>query len=176
MFVCAVASVDDARAKSLCEKLRSSRAAVAEDDDIGEECFEVAGGVFERFALRERRGAGGDVHYVGAEAECSQLEADSCARAWLDEEIDERFSAKSGDFFDLTRADVLERRCGGEEVAQFGDAEVGDGGEVFACPVGHERFHFAELSSHTASSLTPSVAVRRTYTRSPSAVGTFFPT
>ena len=119
MLVGAVAGVDDARGQALAEEEGSAGARVAQDDDIGVEGLEVAGGILEGLAFREARGAGGDVYDIGAQAECCELEGCAGAGARLYEEVDEGFAAEGGNFFDFPRADLLEGGGGVENEEDF---------------------------------------------------------
>ena len=68
MLVRAVAGVDDVRVQHARKKMRRAARAVADDDEIGVERFEVQRGVLERLAFFERRRLGGKIHDVGGQA------------------------------------------------------------------------------------------------------------
>jgi hypothetical protein len=78
--------------------VRRARRAVADDDEVGVERFEIFRGVLERFALLQRGSFGGEVDDVGGKPLLGQLETDARAGGWLDEQIDDRAAAQAGTF------------------------------------------------------------------------------
>src|SRR5574338_642240 len=106
MLVRTVSGINHTRGDALRQELGRSRRAMAEDNDIRVIGLQNAGRILESFAFCQARGRGSDVDDVGAEALGRELErgARSCAR--LDEQIDQGFSLKSGDFLDFARSDL----------------------------------------------------------------------
>ena len=51
MFMRTVAGIDYARFESICQELRSAGGTVAEHENIGVQCLQIARGVLERLAL-----------------------------------------------------------------------------------------------------------------------------
>ena len=56
-------------------------------------------GVLERLAFGQAGSRRRDIDHVGAQAKRSQLERSACARARLDEKIDQRFAAQAPALF-----------------------------------------------------------------------------
>ena len=108
MFVRAVAGVDDTRAQSLGQKLRRAGGTVTQNNDVDMIRFQNFGGVFQSLPLAQARSGNRDIDHVGAQSKRRQLERGTRTRAGFDKEIHQRFSAQSGDFFDLAGADLLE--------------------------------------------------------------------
>ena len=179
MLVRAVAGVDDARAQPFGEELRRARRAVPQDDDVGVVRLENLGRVLERFAFGQARGGGGDVDHVRAQADRRDLERRARARARLDEEIHQRLAAQGRHLLDLARADFLESIRRIEDERDLLRGEIADAEQILALPahfgVAGVAHAFASLISQTASG-SPSTFSRRKRTRSPAAVGRFFPT
>src|SRR5262249_5976561 len=112
MFVRAIAGVDYACFESTCQELRSARGTVTKHENIGVQSLQIACGVFECLALRQTGCGCGDIDYVCAQAKCRQLERCARSSAWFSEEVDQRFSTKRRNLFDLARADLFKRvRC-----------------------------------------------------------------
>jgi hypothetical protein len=92
--------------------MRGAAGAVADDDDVGIERFQVSRGVLERLALFERRGFGGKIDDIGRQTLGGQLETDARASGRLDKQIDHRFAAQNRDFFNGALPDRLESEGG----------------------------------------------------------------
>ena len=114
MLVGAVAGVDDAGVEDARQEMRRAGRAVADDDEVNVQRLEVAGGVFERLALLERGGLGGEVDDVGREPLLGELEAGARAGGGLDEQVDDGLAAQGGDLLDGALADRLEGAGGVE--------------------------------------------------------------
>ena len=168
VLVGAVAGVDDAGVEKARQKMRRAAGAVAHDDDVGVEGFEVAGGVLEGFAFFERGGLGGEIDDVGGEALGGQFEADARAGGRLDEEVDDGFAAQGGDFFDGALADGLEGAGGVEHGHDFLGGEGFDVEQMFAVP-GHGVRSFRSVTSSS-----PPSSRKRTSMRSSSGGGDIF--
>src|SRR3954463_11596344 len=76
MFMGAIASIDDTALEKSGEEMRGSRGAVANDDNVGVECLEIAGGVLQRLAFLERRSFGGEVNDVCREPQGGEFKTD----------------------------------------------------------------------------------------------------
>lgn len=72
--------------------MRRSARAVAQDDEVGLERFEVPDRVLQRLALLQRTGLRREVDDVGAQSNRRELEADAGAGARLNKEIDDRLA------------------------------------------------------------------------------------
>src|SRR5262245_65615609 len=109
MFMRPVAGVDHAGFQSACQKLRCPCGAVAEHDNIGVQCLEIARGVLERFAFSQARSCCRDIDHVSAQTKCSQLERGACACTRLDKKVHQCFAAQCRHFLDFACADLLKR-------------------------------------------------------------------
>lgn len=105
-----------------------------DDDDVGIERFEIFSCVLEGLAFFERRSLCGKVDDVGREALCRQFETDPRAGGRLDEEIDDGFAAKSGDFLDGALADGLKSACGIQNSSDLFRRKRLDVEEMFPIP------------------------------------------
>ena len=116
--------------------MRRAGGAVADDNDVGVEGFEIFNGVFEGLAFFERGRIGGEVNDVGGETLGGELERDAGARGRFDEKVDDGFAAQGGDFFDGAFADGFELFGSVEREGDFFGAQRLDIEEMFTVP-GH---------------------------------------
>ena len=119
MFVRAVAGIDDAGIEDARQEMRRAGRAVANDDEIGIERFQIARGVFQRLAFFERGSFGGEIDDVGGKPLLGKFETDARAGGRFDEKIDDRFAAQGRDFFDGAFADGFESARGIEDGDDF---------------------------------------------------------
>ena len=129
--------------------------------------------------FRQAGGCRRDIDDVRAQANRSDLEGGARARARLDEKIHERLATQRRDFFDLARPDFLKGVRRIENECDFLSGKLADSEQVFSLPAhfgfGLYRHAFSSFTSQTASG-SPSTFSSRKRTRSPAAVGRFFPT
>src|SRR5437879_8464330 len=101
----------------------SARGAVADDNEIRVQGFEITRGIFECFSFFERGSLSGKVDNISGEALLAKFEADSCAGRWLDEQIDDGLAAQSRNFLDRALADGFESARGIEDSNDLVGAE-----------------------------------------------------
>src|SRR5205814_9566963 len=152
MFVRAVAGVDHARFQLPRQKLRRAGGTVAQDENVGMHGLEIASGVFERFAFGQTRRCRGNVDHIGAQAVRGQLERGARARARFNEEVDQRFTAKRRDFFDLASADLFEGICGLENEIDLVRGKFAKPEQIFAVPIRAHSLHNQTASGSWSTS------------------------
>ena len=86
------------------KEMRRAGRAVADDDDVGVERFEIARGVLERLAFFQGGSFGGEIDDVGAQPMRGQFETDARARGRLDEKVDDGFAAQAPGVFLIARS------------------------------------------------------------------------
>src|SRR5205823_12020384 len=74
MFMRTVAGIYYARFESICQELRRARGTVAQHENIGVQCLQIARGVLERLAFGQTGCGRRDIDHVRAQSESSQLE------------------------------------------------------------------------------------------------------
>src|SRR4051812_32201440 len=147
--------------------MRSPGRAMADDDDVSVESFEVFDGVFEGFAFFQRRGVSREVDDIGGEALGGEFERDARAGGGVDEKINDGFAAEGRDFFYGAFADRFKLFGGIEREDNFFGAQRLDIEKMFSVP-GHARSRATESS--------PPSSRQRTTIRSSREVVTFLPT
>src|SRR5205085_9685018 len=108
---------------------------------------------------------------VGGEPLGGELEGGACAGARLVEEVDDRPAAQGRDLLDVPLADLGEALRAVEDALDLGSGESLDSQQVL-----HDSTSTLAAAGAIATSSRPSFSSRRTFTRSPGAVGRFLPT
>ena len=150
MAVRAVTGVDDAAADTRGKKVRCTRRRVAQDNQIRLKRFNVFYRVEESFAFAQTAGFRIDVDDIGAETLFRKLKGDACARAWFDEQVDDGFSAKSGNLFDFALGDFLELLRRIQNECNLLRRKVIETQQIFFCPrIVHEMLSFLFRTVYT---------------------------
>jgi hypothetical protein len=176
VLVGAVAGVDHRGLEDPRQLVRRAGVAVPDDDEVRLHRLEVAGGVDQRLALLDRRGAGGEVEGVGREPLLRHLEREAGPGRRLEEQVDDRLAAQRRHLLDRALGNLAHLLGGIEEQLDLAGRQRVDADQVLAAQAGgrcdgHQR---ASRASHTPSS--SSVSARRTWTSSVRAEGTARPT
>src|ERR1017187_8024581 len=129
MLVGAIAGVEDAG-----QEMGSTGSAVANDNDVNVQRFEVARCVFECFALLEGGCLGVEIDDVSRKPLLGKLKAGARTGGGLDKQVHDGLAAQGGDLLDGALADRFESAGGVEHGDDFLNREGFDVEQMFALP------------------------------------------
>ena len=110
MLVGTVAGIYDRHAEPICDELRRTGRAVADDDAVGTHGLESADGIEERFAFFQAGRFGLQVHGVGAQAGGGGGKAYAGAGGIFEKGEGDGFATQGGQFLEGMFLEFLERR------------------------------------------------------------------